>query len=308
MNDKLDNLYSIQEKFTELFLSSKNVTVYDVCHNRDLLIKYNKEYILATIKETTDILDKLDWKMHIRSNEKDIKDNILEECIDAIKYIFGLMIINGFSVDSFYEKFVDKSKVVEAKFEQERLLEKIYNDREKKIAFIDIDGILCQWPKPFIDFANYKMNESFCSIKDIIKKYDQLVFNNLKLEYRLSGIKRTIPIIDGAVDFVNKLKENDYFVVLLTARPYKTVFRIYSDTLYWLESNNIKYDAIIWDENKETFILKYFMNNNIKFVVDDDFKNAKKLSENKIKVYLKTDDKIIEENITTFSSFSEIEI
>jgi hypothetical protein len=130
----------------------------------------------------------------------------------------------------------------------------------------------------------------------------------LKLEYRLSGIKRTIPIIDGAVDFVNKLKENDYFVVLLTARPYKTVFRIYSDTLYWLESNNIKYDAIIWDENKETFILKYFMNNNIKFIVDDDFKNAKKLSENKIKVYLKTDDKVIEENITTFSRFSEIEI
>ena len=78
-----------------------------------------------------------------------------------------------------------------------------------------------------------------------------------------------------------------YNVVLLTARPYKKYFRIYSDTLKWLKDNNICYDAIVFDEEKEKYIINNFDPKQVAFCIDDDINNANKLSDSGFKVYLK---------------------
>jgi hypothetical protein len=310
VQDKFLKIYNIQKEFTDSFLKHQKASIESLRKNRQLLLKYNKEYVLATIKETTDILDKLDWKMHVHSDESSIRDNILEECIDVIKYTLGIAIINGFSHKEIYEKFLNKSKVVEAKFEQEKKLEKIYSDISTKIAFLDIDGILAEkWEDVFINFVYQKTKTRFSSIYDIETTLGKKNFVDLKTQYRLSGIKRKLKVVEGSVNFTHKLKSKNYFIVLLTARPYKKIFRIYSDTLYWLKKNKFYYDAIIWNENKELFISEHFINHNIQFVVDDSVENAKKLARNKIKVYLKDSaEKAENKYINTFSNFDEIEI
>ncbi len=282
---KLEQMYEIQKNFTKKFFKIKTGTDFNkIKENKKELVKWNKEYILALIKEVTEILDELDWKSHTSKDSQSINDNILEESIDVLKYLFGLMMINGFSVDDIFNKFLDKSLVVEAKFKQEIELNEILN-KNKKIAIIDIDGILASWPKTFINFVNEKTNNNFKSYKDLRNNLERLLMFNLKEQYRLSGIKKEMDVLFDATKFTKFLKKENYSIIIVTARPYEKYFRIYSDTLNWLNKNNILYDAIIWKQEKEKYIIEHFKKENVAFCIDDDIDNINKLTTSGFKTF-----------------------
>ena len=277
--DKLKKIFEVQRNFTEKFFKKQGLSIDDVLKNKELKVKWNKEYVLALSKEVYEVLDEIDWKMHTSKKSEDVNDNVLEECVDVLKYLFGIIQLNGFSVDNLYEKFMDKSKVVEAKFKQEEVMEKI-KASDKKIAFIDIDGVLADWPGGFLKWAGYKSLAQFKSEVDKKKQYE------IKSEYRTCGIKAKLDVLSGAKEFMKTACEK-YNVVLLTARPYKKYFRIYSDTIQWLENNNICYDAIVFNEEKEKYIINNFNPEQVAFCLDDDINNANKLHDSGFKVYLK---------------------
>tara|TARA_R100001443_G_scaffold6208_2_gene14964 strand:+ start:3948 stop:4907 length:960 start_codon:yes stop_codon:yes gene_type:complete len=277
--DKLKEIFEIQKQFTEKFFEKQGLTVNEVLNNKELKVKWNKEYVLALSKEVYEVLDEIDWKMHTSKNTEDINDNVLEECVDVLKYLFGIVQLNGFGVNDLYEKFVDKSKVVEAKFNQEEVMTKI-KASDKKIAFIDIDGVLADWPGGFLKWAGYK---SLAQFKSEVDKKEQY---RIKSEYRTCGIKGKLDVLHGARTFMQETCKN-YNVVLLTARPYKKYFRIYSDTLRWLKENDICYDAIVFDEEKEKYIINNFEPEQVAFCLDDDIGNANKLHDSGFKVFLK---------------------
>jgi len=277
--DKLLEIFEIQERFTEKFFAKQGLTIDDVRNNKELKVKWNKEYVLALSKEVYEVLDEIDWKMHTSKKSEDVNDNVLEECVDVLKYLFGIIQLNGFNVNELHQKFIDKSKVVEAKFNQEEVMKKI-KASDKKIAFIDIDGVLADWPGGFLKWAGYK---SLAQFKSDVDKKEQY---RIKSEYRTCGIKGKLDVLDGAVSFMQETCKN-YNVVLLTARPYKKYFRIYSDTLSWLKENDICYDAIVFDEEKEKYIINNFDPEQVAFCLDDDIGNANKLHDSGFKVYLK---------------------
>ena len=111
--DKLEQIYKIQEEFTERFFKEKqDLSLKQVRNNKHMLVKWNKEYILALIE--------VDWKMHKKMNlPTDARDRLLEESIDVMKFLLGLMIVNGFTVDDVYNMFKVKSKKVAKKLSQE---------------------------------------------------------------------------------------------------------------------------------------------------------------------------------------------
>tara|TARA_R100001510_G_scaffold28049_1_gene24761 strand:+ start:922 stop:1299 length:378 start_codon:yes stop_codon:yes gene_type:complete len=113
--DKLEEIYELQKTFTERFFKEKqNLTLEDVRNNKNSLVKWNKEYILALIAEATEVLNEVDWKMHKKMDlPTDARERLLEESIDVMKFLLGLMIVNGFSLDDIYSMFKSKSKVVE---------------------------------------------------------------------------------------------------------------------------------------------------------------------------------------------------
>ena len=277
--DKLAEIFNIQESFTEKFFKKQGLSVSEVRNNKELKIKWNKEYVLALSKEVYEVLDEIDWKMHTSKNTEDVNDNVLEECVDVLKYLFGIIQLNGFNVDELYEKFIDKSNVVEAKFHQEEVMEKI-KASDKKIAFIDIDGVLADWPGGFLKWAGYSSLEDF---KQNVDKKEQY---RIKSNYRTCGIKAQLDVLLGVKEFMKRTCEK-YNVVLLTARPYKKYFRIYSDTLKWLKDNDICYDAIVFDEEKEKYIINNFDTKKVAFCLDDDITNANKLHDSGFKVFLK---------------------
>jgi hypothetical protein len=277
--DRLKEIFKIQKSFTEKFFEKQGLSVNEVRNNKELNIKWNKEYVLALSKEVYEVLDEIDWKMHTAKNTEDVNDNVLEECVDVLKYLIGIIHLNGFSVDDLYEKFLDKSNVVEAKFKQEEVMRHI-KASDRKIAFIDIDGVLADWPGGFLKWAGY---ESLREFQDNVDKKEQY---RIKSEYRVCGVKAKLEVLSGVSSFMEKICEQ-YSVVLLTARPYKKYFRIYSDTLKWLKDNDIYYDAIVFDEEKEKYIINNFNTDQVAFCVDDDIGNANKLHDSGFKVYLR---------------------
>ncbi len=283
--DRLKDIFEIQKSFTEKFFEKQGFSVNDIVNDKELKIKWNKEYVLALSKEVYEVLDEIDWKMHTSKDTEDVNDNVLEECVDVLKYLFGIIQLNGFSVDNLYDKFVDKSKVVEAKFRQEDVMEKIKSS-DKKIAFIDIDGVLAEWPGGFLRWLENEHDLKFNSLAKFKQEVDKKQQYKLKSEYRTCGVKATLNVLDGVKTFMKDACEK-YNVVLLTARPYKKYFRIYSDTIKWLSDNDICYDAIVFDEEKEKYIINNFDPKQVAFCVDDDISNANKLHDSGFKVYLK---------------------
>ena len=113
--DKLEEIYELQKSFTERFFKEKqNLTLEEVRSDKNRLVKWNKEYILALIAEATEVLNEVDWKMHKQMDlPNDARERLLEESIDVMKFLLGLMIVNGFSLDDIYNMFKTKSQVVE---------------------------------------------------------------------------------------------------------------------------------------------------------------------------------------------------
>ncbi len=119
--DRLEEIYKIQEKFTEKFFKEKqDLTLRQVRNNKHMLVKWNKEYILHLIAESTEVLNEVDWKMHKKLNlPTDARSRLLEESIDVMKYLLGLMIVNGFTVKEVYDMFKQKSIKVEKRLQEE---------------------------------------------------------------------------------------------------------------------------------------------------------------------------------------------
>ena len=130
--DKLDEIYLIQKDFTEKFFESKGLVINDLADDKEELVKWNKEYILALIAEATEVLNEVDWKMHKNMEmPADARDRLLEESIDLMKFLLGLMIVNGFSCNEIYSKFISKSLAVVKKFDkeqQEKMQKELYGN------------------------------------------------------------------------------------------------------------------------------------------------------------------------------------
>ncbi|NCC70307.1 hypothetical protein EOM09_01880 [bacterium] len=248
-----------------------------------------KEFILHLISESDEVLREINWKFH-RGNKKKInKDKLLEELIDVFKYNLSIMQFWDISPSEFYQKFLDKSEIVEQRFIQEK---KINLLDDKKILCIDIDGIIADYPRSFINFIESKINKkviiNFTEYKlyDIIQKATGLSkkkIEKLKHEYRVTGYKRNISLIKDAKKYINLLAK-EYTIVLLSARPYEKYPRIFSDTIFWLKKNRIKYNAILWDVKKEERMLKELPHT--LYMIEDCGENAIKIAINKKKVIL----------------------
>jgi hypothetical protein len=244
--------------------------------------EYTKEYTLQMMAEMGELLREINYKTHRPDKETLTISNIREEWVDIFKYWLIIGQVWGWSPDEFFDAFEDKSSVVEQRWIQERLLNL---KTHKKIIACDLDGVLADYSFSFRDFIQGKTGVAPIEFTDdIFKAYDPVLgaktVRKLKHEYRESGMKRFMPLCDGAYSFIKHMHIRGYSIVFLTSRPVHKYGRIFSDTLHWLRKNMLwedGRDAIIFSENKNAEALAQFPN--IEFMVEDMLHYANAIAE-----------------------------
>lgn len=252
---------------------------------------WHEKYTLLLNKELMEVLEETEFKPHRKIQGKMVRSNMVEELVDVFKYWMCLCQVHEVDVEEIVEEYHRKSNVVKQRYFQEKVLK--YNG---DIVGVDIDGVLADYPRGFVDFVNEQTGRNIDPIAivgynvadELSKEFgmDRQECINLKHIYRDSGQKRFIPVIEGARQFLEELKCMGLTVVLLTSRPVKEYKRMFADTQYWLAENKLHYDAILFDEAKGERLIKEFGKDKVRFFVDDVASFANGISNNGIKCYL----------------------
>lgn len=122
--DRLAEMFRLQEEFMRALqkkcphdlpaawpIDASDKTSQRVC--RDIIHRANEELyeVLKNFKN---------WKLH-RPGDTDVSmDDVLEESIDVMKYLFEYLILVGFSADDVYKMFVKKDEIIHKRLEENK--------------------------------------------------------------------------------------------------------------------------------------------------------------------------------------------
>lgn len=278
IEDSGREIWDMQKEFNDKFFATKGGWPKE-----DTLVALSKEFCLHLIKEATEVLDEMHFKMHRTKSKEMDPMNVLEEMVDVQKFLWGWMQVHGFTYDDFLLEFKRKSSVVEQRFAQERSMKEL---ESHPCVLVDIDGVLADWEGGFAQWlTSTRVAGVFTCPTAAWAWYENeagvLKQEAVKRAFRQSGKKAELDVLPGAKELLQLIRSKSSLkIVLLTNRPYDENFRIYPDTLTWIKKNDLPYDAIIWSRDKGFDAVKTFRN--VYWAVDDKDKNVKRLREAKI--------------------------
>jgi dimeric dUTPase (all-alpha-NTP-PPase superfamily) len=272
----LKDIFKEQKDFQKYFYNPDDISDEDK-------IKFTKEYVLSIHKELGEILDTIPWKLHRKEEKAKSENNTIEEIMDCFKFLLNLCIIWGIDDEKFVKEFFRKSMVVRQRYNQEIL--KVIS-KDDKVCAIDLDDTLADSSKYFIEVYHRENCTStpYKNKADLKNRLDTLSYEEFKSWFRESGEKVNIPVISGAKELCDYLKKKGYKIVIISARPYEKHRRIFSDTLQWLNDNEIQYDAVYFDKDKHIKILKQLPN--LSFIIEDNPEYSEQIASQGFKVYL----------------------
>jgi len=274
VSDSFKEILSRQLDFNLRFFRDRGLGDVRTLSPRDR-VDWTKQFILHVEGELHELLAETPWKMHRQMDEGMIRGNVLEEWVDAFKFLLGLANLWEFSAEEIVEEFTRKTAVVEYRYGMEQRLRAI-SPGSKRVVAVDIDGVLSDYPDVFCEWVvqNFReeveggdLSTNFIAdvglvsrpfLSQLRKQVGARRYLELKDLYRQSGAKRTLRVRSGAKALLDGLRAAGLTVVLLSARPYWRFSRIYADTLEWLEANGLRHDAVLFDREKHRKILERF--------------------------------------------------
>lgn len=131
----------------------------------------------------------------------------------------------------------------------------------RPVVAVDIDGTLADYHGHFLAFAGRYLGQDvlserydgaegfkhwFCQVTGS----DANTWNDIKLAYRQGAQKRSLPIYPGAKELIRRLHQHGAEIWLTTTRPHLRLDGIDPDTRAWLDRHGIKYDGLLYDDDK----------------------------------------------------------
>jgi phosphoglycolate phosphatase-like HAD superfamily hydrolase len=150
----------------------------------------------------------------------------------------------------------------------------------RPVVAVDIDGTLGDYHGHFIDFTeqyvgrelqrNYTGGHSFRLWFKTANGIETDEYRAIKLAYRQGGMKRSMPVFDGAADLLNEIIACDAELWLTTTRPYLSLDTVIPDTVEWLRRHGMaEYDGMLFDEDKYAKLLDRVDEDRIVAIIDD---------------------------------------
>jgi hypothetical protein len=156
------------------------------------------------------------------------------------------------------------------------------NNRILPVVAVDIDGTLADYHEHLIWFSGLYFGRHFPSPGDLTgyrgeqsmsewfseHDVDIASYRAMKLAFRQGSMKRSMPVFDFGYGFTHQMIGRAE-IWITTTRPYLRLDQVDPDTRFWLERNGIKYDALLYDEDKYAVLLSSVGKDRVIAIVDD---------------------------------------
>jgi len=149
----------------------------------------------------------------------------------------------------------------------------------KPVVALDIDGTLANYHRHFLCFAQEWLgtyiSKSYTGKVSLAEHcgIDKRTYRECKLAYRQGGLKRSMPVFEGASSIPYALREAGAEVWLTTTRPYLRMDNIDPDTREWCRRQGIEFDGLLYDEDKYARLVEIVGAERIVAVLDDEPQN-----------------------------------
>lgn len=147
---------------------------------------------------------------------------------------------------------------------------------DSPLVALDLDGTLGDYHRHFERFAQMWTGRDIKWDPEVVGPfYKQLgmskaVYRQCKLAYRMGGMKRSIPVFEGASELARAIRGAGVGIAACTTRPYLHMSTIDLDTQHWLRRNGIKVDHILYGEHKYRDLVKSVGRDRVVCALDDD--------------------------------------
>ena len=235
------------------------------------------DFVTYTESELHELLRTLPWKKHRNIPVSVNRGHMRDEVADVFKCVLSLFQIVGQTPETVVEAYWSKTAVVRQRY-QEEWVKRI----DRPCAVVDIDQVLCDYITGICDWI-HRYSSSMVPIERLqsiitTRAYvnaqrlgiDEEAWKKLKHEFRVSGGKRFLPAFPDAHVFLTALQRRGLQIVLLTSRPVDRYPNIYTDTLLWLDRNELPYDFIWWAHDKGERVLEAGLRQHVRLFLDDD--------------------------------------
>lgn len=161
----------------------------------------------------------------------------------------------------------------------------------RPVVALDIDGTLANYHRHFLNFAQewlgFFISKAYKGEVPLHEhmSIDKRTYRECKLAYRQGGLKRSMPIFYGAESIPWALRNNGAEVWLTTTRPYLRMDNIDPDTREWCRRHNIKFDGLLYDEDKYARLIEIVGSERILAVLDDEYDNILRATELHLPVF-----------------------
>jgi phosphoglycolate phosphatase-like HAD superfamily hydrolase len=156
----------------------------------------------------------------------------------------------------------------------------VCSEEIRPVVAVDIDGTLGDYHGHFLDFAeqylgheldrSYRGSPEFREWFATKNNVGSEEYRAIKLAYRQGGLKRSMPVFDGAQSLLREILAHDAELWLTTTRPYLSLDTVIPDTVHWLERNAMAdYDGMLFDEDKYTQLVERVEPDRIVAIIDD---------------------------------------
>jgi hypothetical protein len=239
--------------------------------------KLSKDFALNQYSEIDEFQRTTKWKAHRRISVKPNPAHQIEELVDQFKMWMTQCQLWGFTLEEVMAAYWRKSAVV-----HQRYVEEWISQLNDPCVIVDIDNVLCDYITGFCRWVAERHPTLAEQTSQLVTKrlwvnaesmgLDDGIYQAIKHEFRVTGGKRHLPVIDGAREYLTGLRASGVKVVLLTSRPIDRYPNIFTDTIDWLGKNQLAYDFIWWATDKGERILEAGIRDRVLYVVDDDIK------------------------------------
>ncbi len=297
MSKNISDLLSVQKKFSDEFFNPSDMSEQEK-------IERHKTFCLALHSEVSQLADAVFYKDHRNIETKTDRQKILFETIDIVRYCLANLNLWEFTPSEVSEAFDAKDA-----FLWDRKKKSPNNWIGQPVAIIDIDDVIAEFRHDFFSWLNSRFNMNITV--DLPEYYYNGTCGNMTgeeafMEFIDKGKMLEISTNKNFAAFLKCLRDNGYWIQLLTARPHDNLKCVY-DTYSWLRDNKIPYDNVAFSAEKYRWLTdkNFFKKGAIKFAVDDSPKHAAEYADHGIKTYvpMKSYNKAVwdKQNVVTYS-------